>query len=81
MASPVSAQCVQWMGGGGNCDSEGIVEEKHTKVCFQTVSRSFNVCTERKALEQRMQALQRGKANTQLLQRRERREEEAQGKK
>lgn len=66
-------------GKNGSCGTESTVEEKHTMVCIQTVSRSFNVCTERKALEQRMQALQRGKANTQLLQRRERREEEGRG--
>lgn len=57
-------------GKNGNCESESIVEEKRMEVCFQTLSRSFNMCTEGRALEQRMWVLQQGETNTRILKRR-----------
>lgn len=57
MAAPFRTQLVHLDVKNGNCDSEGIVKEKHAEVCFQTLGRSFNMCTERGALKQRMQVL------------------------
>lgn len=75
----VRSLCSEWGKKNGNCDSESIAEEKHSEVCFQTLSRSFNVREESRALERRMQVSRAGRGEQSALGKQRRKEEEGSG--